>query len=53
MLDIMIDSDSEIIAQIHVLAANGDEAVDALTVIRMEETAHGNDVQALSIGGAD
>jgi hypothetical protein len=52
MLDTMIDSDSEIITQINVLAANGDEAVDALTLIRMEEAAHGNDVQALSIDGA-
>lgn len=52
MLDIIIDSDSEIITQINVLAANGDEAVDALTLIRMEEAAHGNDVQGLSIDGA-
>jgi transposase len=51
-LDIIIDSDSEIITQANVLAANGDEAADALTLIRMEEAAHGNDVQALSIDGA-
>jgi transposase len=52
LLDICVDSDSEIITQINVLAANGDEAADALELIRLEEAAHGNDVQALSIDGA-
>jgi hypothetical protein len=52
LVDILVDSDSEIITQINVLAANGDEAADALELLRLEEAAHGNDVQALSIDGA-
>jgi transposase len=51
MLDIMIDADSELITAVNVLPANGEEAVDALELIRQEEAAHGNDVQALSIDG--
>jgi IS5 family transposase len=51
LLDILIDPDSEIITQINVLPGNGDEAADALELIRQEETAYGNDVGALSIDG--
>ena len=51
LIDVLIDSDSEIITQINVLPANGDEATDALELIRQEEQEHGNDVQALSIDG--
>ena len=52
LVDIVIDSDSEIITSVNVLPANGDEAADAPELIRAEEAAHGNDVQALSIDGA-
>jgi transposase len=52
LLDICVDSDSEIITPINVLAANGDEAADAPELVRLEEAAHGNDVQSLSIDGA-
>lgn len=48
----MIDADSEIITQVNVLPASGNEAADALDLIRQEERTHGNDVQALSIDGA-
>lgn len=51
LLDVLIDSDSELFTQINVLAAGGDEAADAVELIRQEEAAHGNDVQALSIDG--
>jgi hypothetical protein len=51
LVDILVDSDSEIITQINVLAANGDEAGDAAELLRLEEAAQGNDVQALSIDG--
>jgi hypothetical protein len=47
-----MDADSEIITEINVLAANGDEAGDAAVLIRQEEEIHGNDVQAVSIDGA-
>lgn len=52
LLDISLDADSEIITAVNVLPAGGDEAVDAVELIRQEEAAHGNDVQALSIDGA-
>jgi len=51
-LDVAIDADSEIITAINVMPANGAEAADALALIRQEESAQGNDVQALSIDGA-
>jgi len=52
LLDILIDADSEIITQINTLPGNGDEAADAVELIRQEEAAHGNDVEAISIDGA-
>ena len=51
LIDILVDPDSEIITQVNVLPANWDEAADALELIRQEEAAHGNDIQALSIDG--
>jgi IS5 family transposase len=51
-LDIAMDADSEIITAVNVLPANGDEGADAAHLIRQEEQAHGNDVEALSIDGA-
>ena len=52
MLDILMDADSEIITQINVLPANGEEAWDAIELVRQEEAAHGNDIESLSIDGA-
>ena len=52
LLDLTMDADSELITATNVLAANGDEATDAADLVRQEETAHGNDIQALSIDGA-
>jgi transposase len=51
LLDLLVDPDSEIITQVEVLPANGDEAADAVELLRQEEAAQGNDVQALSIDG--
>lgn len=51
LTDITMDSDSEIITAVNVLPAGGDEAADAVVLIKQEEEAHGNDVQALSIDG--
>jgi transposase len=50
-LDIAQDADSGLITAVNVLPANGDEARDAAMLIEHEETAHGNDVQAMSIDG--
>jgi hypothetical protein len=52
LIDISMDADSEIITAVNVLPAGGDEAADAVELIRQEETAHGNDLEALSIDGA-
>lgn len=52
LLDIAVDADSGIITAANVLPANGDEGADAASLIRQEEQAHGNDVQAISIDGA-
>ena len=51
LLDVMIDADSELITAIDVLPANGDEAGNAAELVRQEEEAHGNDIEALSIDG--
>jgi transposase len=51
LLDVTADADSEIITAVNVLPANGDEAMDAGTLIRQEEQAQGNDVAGLSMDG--
>ena len=51
LLDMTMDADSELITEINVLPANGGEAVDTIELVRQEEAAHGNDIQAISIDG--
>jgi hypothetical protein len=51
LLDILLDPDSEIVTSVNVPASNGDEADDAAVLLRQEEEAHGNDVEALSADG--
>ena len=51
LVDILVDPDSEIITQVNVISAAGDEAADAVELIELEEAAHGNDISALSIDG--
>jgi hypothetical protein len=52
LADISMDPDSEIITGVNMLPANGDEAGDTAELIREEEAAHGNDIEAVSIDGA-
>jgi IS5 family transposase len=52
LLDVAMDADSQLITAVNVLPGNGDEGGDATELIRQEEQAHGNDVQALSMDGA-
>ena len=52
MMDILVDSDSEIITQINVLPANGNESMDTVTLLEREQDAHGNEIEAVSIDGA-
>lgn len=47
--DISLDPASEILTALNVLAANGDEAADARTLIEAEQAAHHNQIEALSI----
>jgi transposase len=52
LLDVALDADSEIITAVNVLPGNGAEAADAVTLIKQEEAAQGNDVEGLSMDGA-
>jgi hypothetical protein len=52
LTDILMDADSGIITQINVLEAGGEEARDAVELVRAEQAAHGNQIQGLSIDGA-
>ena len=52
LLDVATDADSQIITALNVLPAHGPEALDAVALLRQEEQAHGNNVQAVSMDGA-
>jgi Transposase DDE domain len=48
-LDVSMDADSQIICGVEVLPANCDEAANAKNLIESEESAQGNNVEALSM----
>jgi hypothetical protein len=50
-LDISMDADSEIITAVDTAPANQDEAANAANLVKQEQQAQGNRVQALSIDG--
>jgi len=52
VVDVMMDADSELITEIQVLEAGGDEAQSAVELIRNEQSTHGNKIEQLSIDGA-
>jgi transposase len=52
VIDVTLDPDSRLFTELNLLPAGGDEAADAVALIRQEEEAHGNDVEALSMDGA-
>jgi transposase len=52
LLDVAMDADSELLTAVNVLPGNGDEGADAAHLIRQEEQAQHNDVEAMSIDGA-
>jgi IS5 family transposase len=52
LLDVAMDADSELLTALNVLPANGNEGADAVQLLKQEEQAQGNDVQALSMDGA-
>ena len=49
LLDVSMDTDSELICAVKVLPANGDEGAKVKQLILSEEDSHGNDVASLSI----
>jgi transposase len=51
LLDVSMDADSELICAIDLLPSNSDEAANAKDLIESEETAHGNNVERLSMDG--
>ena len=51
LLDVMIDADSELITELELLPAGGDEAKDAVHLVEMEHATHGNQIEQLSIDG--
>lgn len=52
VVDVMMDADSELITSIEVLPAGGDEAKDAINLVRQEQERHGNQIEQVSIDGA-
>ncbi len=52
VIDVMMDADSQIITALEVLDAGGDEAKDAVNLVTQEQSAHGNQIEQLSIDGA-
>lgn len=52
VLDVLMDADSELITALDVLEAGGDEAKNAIALVRAEQDAHGHQIEQLSIDGA-
>lgn len=52
VIDIMMDADSELITEVNTLEAGGDEAQDAVALVRREQETHGNEIDSLSMDGA-
>lgn len=50
--DVLIDADSELFTAINVYAAGGSESASALELLQQEQSAHGNQIEKLSIDGA-
>jgi hypothetical protein len=51
-LDVALDAHSQIVTAVSVLPANGNEAADATALLKQEEAAHHNAVEALCIDSA-
>lgn len=52
LVDVAVDADSHIITAVNVLPGGANEGADAETLLRRDEAAHGNDVQAVSMDSA-
>lgn len=51
LVDVMIDADSQLITEVEVLPANGEEAMDTVNLVAMEQSTHGNQIEQVSIDG--
>jgi transposase/phage-related protein len=51
LVDAMIDADSQLITGVEVLSANGEEAMDTVNLVKMEQSTHGNQIEQVSIDG--
>lgn len=51
-VDVLIDAHSELFTAINVYAAGGSESASALVLLEQEQSAHGNQIEQLSIDGA-
>jgi transposase len=51
-LDVAMDADSELITALNVFPGGSNEGADVTTLLRHEESVHGNEVQAVSQDGA-
>jgi transposase len=52
LVDVAMDADSQLLTALNVLPGGANEGADAVVLLRQEEQAHGNDVQAVSMDGA-
>lgn len=52
LLDVMMDADSEIVTEVNVLPAGGNEALSGLEMVQREQETHGNQIDEFSIDGA-
>ena len=51
-VDMLVDADSELITQINVISASGNEALNAVTLVKAEQEAFGNQIETISIDRA-
>jgi transposase len=51
LVDVMIDADSHLITEVEVLPANGEEAMDTVNLVAMEQSTHGNQIGQVSVDG--
>ncbi len=51
LVDVMMDADSQLITEVEVLPANGEEAMDTVHLVAMEQETHSNQIEQVSIDG--
>lgn len=51
-VDMLVDADSELITQINVIAASGNEATNCVTLVKGEQQTFGNQIETVSIDRA-